>query len=95
MQNLKRVDVDAASAYAPESSFAPTIPPTALGLVNGSQAQVASPALALQQRLLDELNAEAALDDGRRWSPRAMLLFCSAASLGLWGVIALAVAAFR
>ena len=94
MQNLKRVDVDAASAYAPESSFAATIPPT-VGLINGSQAQVASPALALQQRLLDELNAEAVDDDGRRWSPRAMLLFCSAASLGLWGVIALAVAAFR
>jgi hypothetical protein len=95
MQNLKRVDVDSAVAFEAEAAFAPTLPPMKLSLADGPQAQAASPALALQQRLLNELNAEAADDDGVRWSPRATLLFCIGASACLWGVIALAIAAFR
>jgi hypothetical protein len=95
MQNVMRVDVNSALAYEPETAFAPTLPPSPLSLADGSQGDVASPALALQQRLLDELNAEAADDDGVRWSPRATLLFCTAVSAGLWGVIALAITAFR
>ena len=92
MQNLKRIDLDEPSAVGPESE---TQLSPALGLADGSHSDIPSPARALQQRLLDEMNAEALDDDGRRWAPRTTLLVCSAASLALWGAIALGIAAFR
>jgi hypothetical protein len=95
MQNLKRVDYESADAFGPVSSFAPTLPPTPFALADGSQAAAPSPALALQQRLLEELAAEAADDDGVRWSPRTTMLFAGAVSLGLWGLLAGVVALFH
>ena len=96
MQNLKRIDIETLEPFEAQVTIPPRAGPS-LGLADGATAEISSPALALQQRLLDQLNAEAEADadDGRRWSPRATMLFCGAASLGVWGVIALAVAAFR
>jgi hypothetical protein len=94
MQPLKRSDSVPAELFEPKAAEESPASPS-LGVANGSQPKVPSPALALQQRLLDQLNAEDFDDDGEKWSPRATLLFCSAASLVLWGAIALAVAAFR
>ncbi|HEX4181988.1 MAG TPA: hypothetical protein VHY34_01885 [Caulobacteraceae bacterium] len=93
MQPLKRSDSTPAEMFEPKAAEESQASRN-LGVANGSQSEVPSPALALQQRLLDQLNAEE-FDDGERWSPRATLLFCSAASLVLWGAIALGVAAFR
>jgi hypothetical protein len=94
MQPLKRSESTPAETFEPQAAEESQASRN-LGVANGSQSEVPSPALALQQRLLDELNAEGFDDDGERWSPRATLLFCSAASLVLWGAIALGVAAFR
>jgi hypothetical protein len=94
MQNLKRIDVAPLETLETQAPATPR-PSTQVGLADGSQADIPSPALALQQRLLEQLNAEAAEDDGHRWSPRATMLFCGAVSLAAWGAIALAIAAFR
>jgi len=96
MQNLKRIEVDSADLVEPESDVQRSPAPT-LGLVDLSHFEVASPARVLQQRLVDHLNAEGVDidDDGRRWAPRTTLLFCGVISLALWGVIAVAIAAFH
>jgi hypothetical protein len=94
MPNLKKADVGAPDAFGSESDTQLHLSPT-LGLADGSHADIPSPARVLQQRLLDDLNTEAGEDDGRRWAPRTTLLVASGASLALWGVIALAIAAFH
>lgn len=94
MQNLKRIDVDSLEVFSPESDTQLTFAPV-LGLAGGAHAEVSSPARILQQRLLEEMQAEAADDDGVRWSPRRTLLFSVAASMSLWAVIALGVAALH
>jgi hypothetical protein len=91
MQNLKRIEVDSLEVFSPESDAQLTFPPV-LGLAGGAHADVSSPARILQQRLLEEMQAEAAEDDGQRWSPRMTLLFCSGVSMAIWGVVALGVA---
>jgi hypothetical protein len=94
MQNLKTIDA-LPEAFDREIVFDPRPAPPALGLAQDTLAEVPSPALALQQRLFAELTAEDADDDGRRWSPRATMMFCGAVSLTLWGAIALAISAFH
>jgi len=96
MQNLKRIEVDSVDLVEPESETQLS-PAPALGLVDGSHFEVASPARVLQQRLVDHLNAEGVDidDDGRRWAPRTTLLFCGGISLALWGAIAVGIAAFH
>ncbi|HEX4181219.1 MAG TPA: hypothetical protein VHY32_10550 [Caulobacteraceae bacterium] len=94
MQTLKQIDATSLEPFQPQVYPAPRSAPS-VGLADGSESDIPSPALALQQRLLNELNAEADIDDGVRWSPRATMLFCGAGSLAAWGVIALAIAAFH
>jgi hypothetical protein len=96
MQNLKRIDVDSADLAGSESEAQVNLAP-ALGLVDNSHSEVASPARVLQQRLIDHLSAEGVDldDDGRRWAPRTTLLFCGGVSLALWGAIAVGIAAFH
>ncbi len=96
MQTLRKIDTDAPLPSGPESETQLQLQPApAMGLADASHADIPSPARALQQRLLEQMNAEAMDDDGVRWAPRTTLLVTSGASLALWGVIALAVAAFR
>jgi hypothetical protein len=92
MRNLRKID--AADVLGPETEVQPN-PSAVLGLADGSQAEVASPARTLQQRLADDLQAEADGDDGTRWAPRTTLFFSVGASLTVWAVIALGIAAFR
>jgi len=58
-------------------------------------ANVTSPARALQERLAEEWRPVETNDDGRRWSPRATLALSGGISLLLWGAIGLAIAAVR
>jgi hypothetical protein len=92
MQTLRKIDVEAFDRIGPEADTQLQLP---LAVVGDSHAEIPSPARALQQRLLEDLAAEAGDDDGRRWAPRTTLLFCGGISLALWGAIALAIAAFR
>jgi len=94
MQTLKRVDVAAPETFEGEPGLEPRSA-RMLGLAQDASRDVPSPALALQQRLFEELTADEADDDGRRWSPRATMLFCGVVSLTLWGAIALAASAFH
>ena len=50
-----------------------------------------SPATALLDKVRVSLNPLEAEDDGRRWAPRATLLFGGAISMALWTAIAAAV----
>lgn len=94
MQTLKRFDIDVLDPVEPAADAQPIFTPP-VALADAFRPDVPSPARALQQRLLDEMKAEAMDDDGVRWAPRTTLLFCGGVSLALWGVIALGVAAFH
>ena len=94
MRNLRKIDDGAADLFGADAETQPN-PSPVLGLANGSQTEVPSPARTLQQRLVDDLNTEADNDDGSRWAPRTTLFFSVGASLTIWAVIALGVAAFR
>ena len=96
MQTLRKFDVDAFDEVAYEADPAPAAQVIgSLALAGDAHAGVASPARVLQQRLLEELAAEADDDDGVRWAPRTTLLFCGGVSFALWGLIALGFAAFH
>ena len=92
MQTLRKFDLDAFDDLPREADI-PAVAP--LTLAGEAHAEVLSPARVLQQRLLEELAAEAGDDDGKRWAPRTTLLFCGGVSFALWGLIALGFAAFR
>jgi len=55
-----------------------------------SDADVPSPAIAIQQELNRQLQAQPGAAEAGRWSPRATLLFSTSVSLGLWAAIAAA-----
>jgi hypothetical protein len=56
-----------------------------------SDAEVPSPAIAIQQELDRQLRTQAgAAADANRWSPRATLAFSTSVSLALWAAIAAA-----
>jgi hypothetical protein len=59
-------------------------PSPPIGLADESSPGAPSPARALQQRLIDDLNDAAIEDDGRRWAPGVTLLVCAGVSMGLW-----------
>lgn len=64
-----------------------------LGAVGPDDAPLDSPARVLQDRLAEDFGRSD--DDGRRWSPRAMLGFSGAISVILWATIALTIWALR
>lgn len=92
MQTLRKIDVEAFDRIGSEADTQLQLPLTVVG---ASHADIPSPARALQQRLLEDLAAEAGDDDGQRWAPRTTLLFCGGVSLALWGVVALGIALFH
>ena len=94
MQNLKKADATSPYEVGSETQL-DLRPAPALGLADGSQPDVPSPARTLQQRLADDLTAEAADGDGVRWAPRTTLLFSIGASLAIWVAVAVGIAAFR
>jgi hypothetical protein len=96
MRNLKKIDAAAPDGHGLEAETQLNLPPV-LGLADGSQADVPSPARTLQQRLVYDLSAEAETvdDDGQRWAPRATLLFSAGAALTLWAAIAAGIALFH
>jgi hypothetical protein len=94
MQNIRKVDIEAPEELGPDSETQLMLP-LPVGLADGSEAEVPSPARTLQQRLIEDLAAEAEGDDGYRWAPRTTLLFSVGASLALWAAIAVGIAVFR
>jgi hypothetical protein len=60
-----------------------------------TDAEVPSPAAALQQELDRQWSAQAGASESRRWSPRSTLIFSTSISLALWAGIAAAWAALR
>ena len=78
---------------APQGPAPRTQPPMRAAMA--TDADVPSPAAALQQELNRQWRAQADPSASRRWSPRSTLIFSTSVSLALWAGIAAVWAALR
>jgi hypothetical protein len=83
----KHRDVAEPSIEGVTAKAAPDYPRVAQDFDEGSP----SPATALLDKVRVSLNPLDVEDDGRRWAPRATLLFGGAVSIALWTAIAAAI----